>query len=70
MRAVLDERLTTSEAARLAGVSKQSIRSWMRAGRLPHEVTPLGALIDPADLDALLLARERAQQAPRGRRSS
>ena len=42
MSAVLDERLTTSVAARVAGVSEQTIRSWTKSGRLAAESTPLG----------------------------
>jgi excisionase family DNA binding protein len=57
MPAVLDQRLTTSQAARVAGVSDQTIRLWMRSGRLPHERTPLGALIDHAELERFLAMR-------------
>jgi hypothetical protein len=61
MAAVLDERLTTSAAARIAGVSEQSIRAWMRTGRLAHESTPLGALIDRASLGQVIAEREAAR---------
>jgi len=57
-----DSALTTSIAARIAGVSEQSIRAWARAGILPHEQTPLGMLIDRDDLDAVLRARERQRR--------
>lgn len=58
--------LTTSEAARAAGVSAESIRGWVRSGRLSAERTALGALIDPASLGALIAEREAAR---RGRRA-
>lgn len=75
MPAVIDERLTTSTAARVAGVSEQSIRLWMRSGRLAYESTPLGALIDRGSLGQLIgererLARQRARARSRQERSS
>ena len=57
MPAIAD-RLTTSEAARATGVSAETVRAWLRAGRLPCEPTPLGRLIDPADLGRLIGERE------------
>src|SRR5215213_2316374 len=39
------EKLTTSAAARVAGVSEQSIRQWVRRGLLPAEIMPLGLLV-------------------------
>jgi len=51
-------RLTTSEAARAAGVSSETVRQWMRLGRLAYEPTALGALIDAAALGRLIAARE------------
>lgn len=62
MPAVLDERLTTSVAARAAGVSEQTIRSWARSGRLPVIATPLGMLIDRAALGQIIAEREAAQR--------
>ena len=56
------EMLTTSAAARRAGVSEQTIRSWMRRGLLAAEQTPLGALLDAADVDAAIAERERRQR--------
>ncbi len=66
MPAAIDTRLTTSEAARAAGVSEQTIRVWLRTGVLPHERTPLGALIDAADLGRLISEREARQRERRG----
>ena len=60
MTAAIDTRVTTSEAARASGVSEQTIRTWVRAGILPAERTPLGALIDARDLGRLIQAREEA----------
>lgn len=62
MPAVIDQPLTTGAAARAAGVSEQTIRTWMRSGRLPAEQTPLGALIDRAALGQIIAEREAAQR--------
>ena len=71
MPAVVDERLTTSAAARVAGVSEQTVRSWARSGRLPVIATPLGMLIDRAALGQVIAEREAAgrARAAAGRRS-
>ena len=50
--------LSTSEAARAAGVSAESIRGWVHSGRLAAQRTALGALI---------ATRAAAQQRPAGR---
>ena len=60
MPAAIDMRLIPSEAARVAGVSVDTIRGWVRAGILPAERTPLGNLIDARDLGRLIQAREEA----------
>jgi len=52
------ELLSTSAASHDAGVSSETIRQWVRGGRLPAQRTPLGALIDPADLGRLISQRE------------
>ena len=52
------EWLTTSQAARVAQVSADSIRVWARTGRLPCARTPLGALIRREDVERLAAARE------------
>jgi len=51
------ERLTTSQAARIAGLSAARIRQLLRSGELPATQTPLGALIARADLEALITRR-------------
>jgi predicted site-specific integrase-resolvase len=58
----VDERMTTSAAARVAGVSEQTIRSWAKSGRLPVIATPLGMLIDPVTLGTVIAEREAAQR--------
>jgi hypothetical protein len=62
-----DERLTVSQAARLAGVSEGSIRSWAKAGIVNCEQTPLGRLISARSLGQVIAARE-AEQRERSRR--
>ena len=62
MPAVIDQPLTTGAAARAAGVSEQTIRSWARSGRLPVIATPLGMLIDRATLGQIIAEREAAQR--------
>ncbi len=52
--------ISTGQAARLIGVSEQSIRQWAASGRLPATVTPLGRLFDRAAVAALAAERERA----------
>jgi len=60
MVAHLAEMLTTSEAARAAGVSEQTIRLWAKSGRLPFTATKHGALIDPVTLGQIIAARDPA----------
>lgn len=64
----MDTMLSTSEAARAAGVSEQTIRVWMRTGRLSAQQTPLGALIDPVALGRVIAVREAAQRETQARR--
>jgi predicted site-specific integrase-resolvase len=68
MPALLDERLTTSAAARIAGVSAETVRAWVRAGRLAVISTPLGMLIDRASLGHLIAEREATQRERQARR--
>ncbi len=51
--------MSTSMAARLIGVSGESVRLWLRSGALPHQATPLGALIRREDVDRLIEQRDR-----------
>ena len=54
------EKLTTARAARVAGCSEQTIRSWVRRGVLPAELTPYGLLVAEDDFAALIAQREAA----------
>ena len=61
------EGLRTGEAARLLGVSEQSVRTLVRRRKLLATVTPLGLLVDEADAHRLaaervLAARERSDR--------
>lgn len=52
--------LRTGEAARMIGVSEQTIRSLVRRGLLRAMQTPHGVLIDDTDAHRLAAERERA----------
>jgi len=65
MPAVLGETLTTGQAARALGVSEQSVRVWVRDGRLPAEITPLGALIPHQAVETLRRSRAQSAETPR-----
>src|SRR3712207_2827235 len=58
--------LRTGEAARLIGVSEQTVRGPVRAGKLKAVSTPLGALIDEDSAHQLAAAREQAARTRRG----
>jgi excisionase family DNA binding protein len=58
--------LLTSEAARVLGVSPDTVRLWERIGRLPAVKTDRGVrLFNRADVERVRLARE-CQQATGG----
>ena len=67
--ATIADALSTSAAARRAGVSPEAVRVWVRTGRLPATTTPLGILIDRAELDRFLAERSarRPRHAPAAR---
>ncbi len=50
MAAVLDETITTSEAARVLGVSEGRVRQFADSGALPALRTPHGRLFAPRDV--------------------
>jgi excisionase family DNA binding protein len=50
--------LTVPQAARRAGKDPETIRRWIRAGRLPSERVGTQHLIDESDLDAITAAGE------------
>jgi excisionase family DNA binding protein len=54
--------LRTGEAARLIGVSEQTVRGLVRAGKLQAVSTPLGALIDEDATRQLAAVRQAAQR--------
>jgi len=66
MQPAVVEKLTPSAAARLAGVSEQTLRAWLKRGQLPCEQTPLGRLIDPVALGRFMGEREAAQRERKG----
>jgi excisionase family DNA binding protein len=51
-RTILDV-LTVEEAARRVGRSPDTVRRWIRSGRLPAATEGHRRVIDPADLDAI-----------------
>jgi len=55
----LQDFLTPSQAARRLEVSTQMVNRWMAVGRLPALTTPLGRLLDPADVGRLAEERKR-----------
>lgn len=63
MIANIDERLTTAQAARKASVSNETIRLWVKTGRLPATKIATGQFrIALADLERVLNLRPNAQQ--------
>jgi excisionase family DNA binding protein len=56
--AATEELVTTSQAARLLGVSSELVRLMLRDGRIDAQRTPLGSLIPRAEVERL--AAERA----------
>jgi excisionase family DNA binding protein len=57
--------LTVPEAARRAGKDPETIRRWIRGGRLRSQRVGTQYLIDEADLDAVTAAAEPLRR-PRG----
>ena len=60
MSTPLEERLTPTQAAHRLGLSPQRVKQMLAAGQLACLRTPLGALIDPEDLDRLIAERAAA----------
>jgi excisionase family DNA binding protein len=57
-----DQRLTATEAAKYAGISRTTLYGWIREGKLPFRSYPLAPRIrkfDPADIDAWLESRSK-----------
>ena len=59
----LEGKLTPAQAAERLGVSATRVRQLLKAGRLAYHATPVGKLIDPADVERL--AAEQAGEAAR-----
>jgi excisionase family DNA binding protein len=53
-----------SEAARLLGVSPQSIRDWIKDGRLPALRTGIGNVVRVADVQRLAAERATRKAVP------
>ena len=53
----MTERLSTYQAAEIAGVSDKTIRDWIKAGRLPAERVGKRVYISRADIEPLIQLR-------------
>jgi hypothetical protein len=62
------DRLTPAQTARRLDITPQRVRQLLKAGELGYTATPLGRLVDAADVERLRVERERrhSQQAPVG----
>lgn len=50
-----DELLTTGPAAAYLGIAEQTLRDWVKAGKVPHSVAPSGRLrFTKAQLDSMV----------------
>lgn len=64
MRRPLDEFLFLEEVARRARVSVESVRYWIKSGRLPSCRPGKRRLVRRQDLDAFLLRNKTGREAP------
>ncbi len=64
MTANLTGWFSPAQAGQILGITPQRVRQLVRAGRIACITTPLGRLLDPASVHALL-AKRRRQQAGR-----
>lgn len=48
----------TSEAARCLGIASETLRSWVRQGKITARVSPLGLLFDAHEVHRLAAERE------------
>lgn len=53
--------MSTSEAARCLGVAAETLRAWVRAGKIAARESPLGLLFDAQAVHDLAATRERQQ---------
>ena len=51
--------LTPAQAARRLGVSVESVRGWLKSGRLKCITTPLGRLIFVSEVERLITERQQ-----------
>jgi predicted site-specific integrase-resolvase len=58
----VSEYIGPSEAGRIAGVSSQTIRDWVAAGKLPALHTSIGRVFEAATVERLALERAAQQQ--------
>lgn len=63
----LNDFLSPSQAARLAGLSSVWLRELAQAGKIPHVKTPLGVIFCRSDVEELA-AKRKENPPPRGRR--
>ena len=50
----MQQLITSGEAAKLVGVSPDTLRRWAKSGRVRHVVTPSRRILfDPADIEAM-----------------
>ena len=64
--------MSTSEAARCLGVASETLRTWVRAGKIAARESPLGLIFDAQVVHDLAAkrerqAREKATTRPEGR---
>lgn len=60
----MEKSISTGEASRLLGVSQQSIRNFIRDGKLKATKTQLGNLVDQADVERLREERSGGAVSP------
>lgn len=60
MMTTTNDVLTPAETARELGLSVERVRQLLRSGRLPHQTTPLGRLIERRDVADLAARRATA----------
>jgi excisionase family DNA binding protein len=62
-RVPVDQWLRVSEAARRLGLSADTVRAWVRSGKLRAVKTSYGRLIDPVSVDHAIEAAYREGRA-------
>lgn len=54
--------MSTSEAARVLGVASETLRAWVKQGKVPARQSPLGLLFDASAVHRFAADRERARR--------